>query len=84
MAGEAAAQFNLHDAKTNPPRITERVEHGEETVVSRAGSPAAEGIAIRRTTRIGRGSLRGPLDLTANWDSDEVNDEVARCFGLSG
>ncbi|MFI6785381.1 type II toxin-antitoxin system Phd/YefM family antitoxin [Micromonospora sp. NPDC050276] len=84
MAGEAAAQFNIHDAKTNLSRIIERVEHGEEIVISRAGTPVAKVIPLRRTTRTGRGSLRGALDLTVDWDSDEVNDEVARDFGLSG
>ncbi|MET8553116.1 type II toxin-antitoxin system Phd/YefM family antitoxin [Micromonospora zamorensis] len=84
MAGEAAAQFNIHDAKTNLSRIIERVEHGEEIVISRAGTPVAKVIPLRRTTRTDRGSLRGALDLTADWDSDEVNDEVARGFGLSG
>ncbi|MDG9676248.1 type II toxin-antitoxin system prevent-host-death family antitoxin [Micromonospora sp. DH14] len=84
VAGEAAAQFNIHDAKTNLSRIIERVEHGEEIVISRAGNPVAKVVPLRRTTRTGRGSLRGALDLTGDWDSDEVNDEVARDFGLSG
>jgi hypothetical protein len=32
--------------------------------------------------RTGRGSLRGKLVITADWDSDEVNDAIARDFGL--
>jgi hypothetical protein len=32
--------------------------------------------------RSGQGSLRGKLILTDDWDSDEVNDEIAREFGL--
>ena len=39
MSGDAAEQFNIHDAKTNLSRIIERVEHGEEIVISRAGRP---------------------------------------------
>ncbi|MBM7489741.1 prevent-host-death family protein [Micromonospora luteifusca] len=84
MSGEAAAQFNIHDAKTNLSRIIERVEHGEEIVISRAGTPVAKVIPLRRTARTGRGSLRGLLDLNEDWDSDEVNDAIARDFGLSG
>jgi antitoxin (DNA-binding transcriptional repressor) of toxin-antitoxin stability system len=38
MTSEAVTQFNIHDAKTNLSRIIERVEHGEEIVISRAGS----------------------------------------------
>ncbi len=32
--------------------------------------------------RSGRGSLRGKLIVTDDWDSSEVNDEIARDFGL--
>jgi prevent-host-death family protein len=31
-------QFNIQDAKTHLSRIIERVEHGEEIIISRAGS----------------------------------------------
>ncbi len=36
----------------------------------------------RRADRAGRGSLRGSLALTEDWDADEVNDAIARDFGL--
>ena len=36
--GEQPSQFNVHEAKTQLSRILERVEHGEEIVISRAGS----------------------------------------------
>jgi prevent-host-death family protein len=38
VSGDAAAQYNIHDSKTNPSRIVERVERGEEIVISRAGA----------------------------------------------
>ena len=38
---EPAAQFNIHEAKTQLSRIIERVERGEEIVISRAGEPVA-------------------------------------------
>jgi prevent-host-death family protein len=78
---ESAAQFNVHEAKTHLSRILERVEGGEEIVISRAGRPVAKVVplpgAVRRT---GRGSLRGLLTLADDWDSDEVNEEIARDF----
>ncbi|SCF46766.1 type II toxin-antitoxin system Phd/YefM family antitoxin [Micromonospora mirobrigensis] len=82
--GEAAAQYNIHDAKTNLSRIIERVEHGEEILISRAGTPVAKVIPLRSRRRTGRGSLRGRLVLPADWDSDEVNEEIARDFGAGG
>jgi prevent-host-death family protein len=83
MTGEATAQFNIHDAKTNLSRIIERVEHGEEIIISRAGTPVAKVIPLdRRVDRRGRGSLRGTLVMSEDWDSAEVNEAIASDFGL--
>ena len=82
MSADSAEQFNIHDAKTNLSRIIERVEHGEEIVISRAGNPVAKVVPLsRRVDRKGRGSLRGRLVTAPDWDSDEVNDSIARDFG---
>ena len=48
MSGEDAAPFNIHEAKTNLSRIIDRVEHGEEIVISRAGTPVAKVIPLTR------------------------------------
>jgi prevent-host-death family protein len=84
MSGDAAEQFNIHDAKTNLSRIIERVEHGEEIIISRAGRPVARVVplpgAVQRT---GRGSLRGQLVLAPDWDSEAVNDSIAADFGMT-
>ena len=81
MAGNAAEQFNIHDAKTNLSRISERVEQGEEIVISRAGTPVAKVVPLsRRVNRTGRGSLRGRVELSADWDSPETNADIARDF----
>ena len=81
MSAENAEQFNIHDAKTNLSRIIDRVEHGEEIVISRAGTPVAKVVPLtRRVDRRGRGSLRGQLVMAPDWDSDEVNEAIARDF----
>lgn len=78
------AQFNIHEAKTNLSRIIERVEHGEEIVISRAGTPVAKVVPISRGAhRAGRGSLRGTLVVAEDWDSPETNEAIAREFGVS-
>lgn len=82
MSADSADQFNIHDAKTNLSRIIERVEHGEEIVISRAGTPVAKVVPLnRQVDRRGRGSLRGQLIMAPDWDSDEVNDAIAKDFG---
>ena len=84
MSGDAAEQFNIHDAKTNLSKIIERVEHGEEIIISRAGHPVAKVIPLAgRIQRSGRGSLRGQLILTPDWDSDAVNESIAADFGAT-
>ena len=81
-ADPSGTQFNIHDAKTNLSRIIDRVEHGEEIVISRAGTPVAKVVPLApRARRTGRGSLAGDLMLAPDWDSTEVNDAIARDFG---
>lgn len=84
MSIEPAAQYNIHDAKTHLSRILERVEHGEEIIISRAGHPIAKVVPLFRTVnRTGRGSLRGEMIVADDWDSAETNEAVARDFGLA-
>lgn len=84
MPADGAAQFNIHDAKTNLSKIVERAEHGEEIIISRAGTPVAKVVPLLRgIDRRGRGSLRGRLVVAADWDSDEVNEAIARDFGMT-
>jgi len=84
MSNEALDHFNIHDAKTNLSRIIDRVEHGEEIIISRAGKPVAKVIPLVRTiSRTGRGSLTGKLVLAEDWDSAEVNEAIARDFGYA-
>jgi prevent-host-death family protein len=84
MSGDAAEQFNIHEAKTNLSRIIERVERGEEIIISRAGRPVAKVIPLAgRVTRSGRGSLRGKIILAPDWDSDAVNQSIAADFGMT-
>jgi len=83
VSGESAPQFNIHEAKTHLSRIIERVERGEEIIISRAGHPVAKLIPLTRAVhRTGRGSLRGKLVLTDGWDAQDVNEDIARDFGL--
>jgi prevent-host-death family protein len=80
VSGEIA-QFNIHDAKTHLSRIIERVEHGEEVIISRAGTPVARVVPLTRAARrTGRGSLRGRLVAASDWDSPEVNEAIADDF----
>jgi prevent-host-death family protein len=79
----AAESYNIHEAKTQLSRIIERVEHGEEVIISRAGKPVAKVVPLRsHVRRTGRGSLRGELSLSDDWDSAETNASIAADFGM--
>jgi prevent-host-death family protein len=83
MSSESAAEFNIHDAKTNLSRIVERVESGEEIVICRAGNPVVKVVPLRwKVGRTARGSLRGKLVLSPDWDSAAVNEAIASDFGM--
>ncbi|MFB9721969.1 type II toxin-antitoxin system Phd/YefM family antitoxin [Planobispora longispora] len=83
MSAGAAEQFNIHEAKTQLSKILERVEHGEEVVISRAGKPIAKVVPLRTSTRRrGRGSLRGTLAMAEDWDTRQTNESIAEDFGL--
>lgn len=80
--GEPAVQFNIHEAKTQLSRIIERVERGEEVIISRAGRPVAKVVPLPTTVRrVGRGSLAGRIHRADDWDSRETNENIARDFG---
>jgi prevent-host-death family protein len=83
MAG-AAAQFNIHEAKTQLSRIVSRVEAGEEIIISRDGHPVAKVIRLDSSVRRSkRGSLREDITFADDWDTAETNEAIARGFGLA-
>jgi prevent-host-death family protein len=45
-ATSAVPSVNVHEAKTHLSRLLERVEHGEEIVIARAGKPVARLVPV--------------------------------------
>ena len=73
---------NVHAAKTHLSRLLERVEAGEEITLARAGKPIAKLVpyVARRDPRH-LGLLAGQIWRAPDWDSPEVNEQIARDFG---
>jgi prevent-host-death family protein len=42
---------NVHDAKTHPSRLINRVESGDEIIISRAGKPGASIVPLTSQTK---------------------------------
>jgi prevent-host-death family protein len=75
---------NIHEAKTHLSRLIERVEAGEEVTLARAGRPVAKLVPFRhRSERRPLGLWQGKVWLAADWDSAEINREIAELFDQS-
>lgn len=73
-------RVNMHEAKTHLSRLVERVEGGEEIVVSRAGKPVARIVSVRPTTGSRTpGALRGRIRIGDDFDAP-LPDEMAAGF----
>ncbi len=72
-------QVNVHEAKTHLSRLLDRVEHGEEIVIGRAGKPVAR-LVPYRTQRGPRtpGGWEGRVTIAD--DFDILPEEVAAAF----
>lgn len=74
---------NVYEAKTQLSRLLERVEHGEEVVIARAGRPVAKLVPLPQRPRRVPGAWVGHWDPTQDWDSTELNAEIAADFEAS-
>ena len=75
--------INIYEAKTQLSRLLERVEAGEEVVIARAGKPVAKLVPLPQRPRRVPGLWVGKWDPNQDWDSDEVNAEIAAEFEAS-
>jgi prevent-host-death family protein len=73
------AEVNIHEAKTHLSRLLQRVAAGEEIVISRAGTPVARLVPIRRAARRLLGVDRGLFDVPEDFDAP-LSPEVLEAF----
>jgi prevent-host-death family protein len=75
------AEIGMHAAKTQLSKLVERVENGEEIVITRRGEPAARLVPERRGEGFASlaGSWRGQVKIAD--DFDELPDDLADALG---
>lgn len=75
-------QVGMHEAKTNLSRLVERVENGEEIVLTRRGKPAARLVPERQGAGFASlaGAWRGQVRIAD--DFDELPDDLAESLGM--
>jgi prevent-host-death family protein len=76
------AEIGMHAAKTHLSKLVERVEAGEEIVITRRGEPAARLVPERRGGGFDAlaGSWRGRVKIAE--DFDELPDDLAESLGM--
>lgn len=76
------AEIGMHEAKTQLSKLVERVEAGEEIVITRRGAPAARLVPERRGKGFASlaGAWRGQVKVAD--DFDELPDDLAEAFGM--
>lgn len=76
-----AEHYSFDDLSDSLEEIRAKLEAGDELVLDSHGEPLAKVIPFRRPfKRFGRGSLKNQIIEADDWDSDEVNEEIARDF----
>jgi prevent-host-death family protein len=83
MSSEGLDQVNMHEAKTHLSKLVERVEGGEEIVISRAGKPAAKLVPVEvpNLTRRKLGVWEGS-GVTVE-DFDAIDSEIEKLIDES-
>ena len=74
-------QVNVYEAKTQLSKLIDAAAGGEEIIIARAGRPVAKLVPLA-TERPKRqlGLMKGKIWVAPDWDSPEVNEEIARTF----
>jgi prevent-host-death family protein len=77
-----AEKVNMHEAKTHLSKLVERVEGGEEIVISRAGKPAAKLVPVARPKKLGPRKLGGweGIEVPSDEEWREFKEELAKDF----
>jgi prevent-host-death family protein len=81
MSVEDLNQVNMHEAKTHLSKLVERVEGGEEIVISRAGTPAAKLVPVAKAGKRKLGVWEGKgFQMPSDEEWAEMKRETEREF----
>lgn len=75
-------QANMHEAKSKLSQLVEAAVHGEEVIIAKSGKPVVMLVPFQPRTKREFGLLKGKVNMSADFDSKEVNDEISEMFGM--
>jgi prevent-host-death family protein len=82
MSAGDSETVNMHEAKTHLSKLVERVEQGEEIVISRAGKPAAKLVPVetQKPKKLGPrklGGWEGKMEMPSEAEWAKFKAEIA-------
>jgi prevent-host-death family protein len=82
MAISDLEHVNMHEAKTHLSKFVQRVEDGEEIVISRAGKPAAMLVPVpqEKSGKRKLGVWEGKVKLPSDEEWAEMDREIEEMF----
>jgi prevent-host-death family protein len=82
MSADDLERVNMHEAKTHLSRLVERVEGGEEIVISRAGKPAAKLVPVspEKKGRRKLGGWEGKFEMPSDEEWEKMDKEIEQLF----
>lgn len=75
-------QTNMHEAKSKLSQLVELAVLGEEVVIAKSGKPTVKLVPYKAQKERVFGQFKGQFIASDDFDSKEVNDEIANTFGL--
>ncbi len=77
-------RVGIHEAKTHFSKLVKRVEAGEEVEILRGRTPVARLVRTERRPPgpESYGMWKGKVWMADDFDSPEVNEQIARDFGM--
>ena len=72
----------MHEAKSKLSQLVERAEAGEEVVIAKSGKPAVKLVPCKTDKQRIFGQFRGQVYPAKDFDSKELNEDIANTFGL--
>jgi len=68
---------NIHEAKTHFSKLVDAAMRGEETIIAKAGKPAAKVVPFTTLKQRQFGVLKGKIKITEDFDAPLPEDIIA-------
>ena len=75
-------QTNMHEAKSKLSQLVELAVLGEEVIIAKSGKPTVKLIPYKPKKRRKFGQFKGQFIASSDFDTKEINDEIADMFGM--